>query len=108
MRLNEITPKNVKAFIQGYVRKFMIDFFNRRLKYVFEQVEYRKGQVTEKSPACILDGHCIVCGCKTPELFYADKGCSNLKDPCYPEMVSEKEWIRFKNLNSIKKNGNLG
>ena len=108
MKLKEITLKNVKAFIQGYTRKFMIDFFIDKLKYIFEQVEYRKEQVTEKSPECILNGECKICGCKTPELFYSDKGCSNLSDPCYPEMMSKKEWIRFKNLNSIKKNGNLG
>lgn len=101
MRLEEITVKNVKAFIQGYVRKFMIDFFNRRLRYVFEQVEFRKKAVEEKSPECIQNGQCKVCGCKTPELFYADKGCSNFSNPCYPEMMIESDWIRFKNIKSI-------
>jgi hypothetical protein len=107
IKVKEITPKNVKAFIQGYLRKFLIDYFNRKLKYIFEQVEYRTECVREKSPECLTEGSCKVCGCKIPELFYSDKGCSNINNPCYPEMYSENEWIRFKNLKSIK-NGTLG
>lgn len=90
MEIREITLKNIKAFIQGYFRKFLLD----KLTYIYEQVEYRKEQVAIKSPDC-LNGQCVKCGCKTPELFYADKPCEN---KCYDELKSKEDWIKFKNI----------
>ena len=101
LKLKDITPKNIKAFIQGYIRKWLIGFFDKRLKHINEIVAWRKQQVEEKSPECISSGQCVVCSCKTPELFYSDKPCSS-NSPCYPRMQSKEEWISFKNKNSIK------
>lgn len=80
----------------------MIAFFENRLSHIFEQVEWRMEQVAEKSPECILDGKCKICKCTTPDLFYADKACSNKENPCYPELMDKDSWIYFKNKSSIK------
>ncbi|HMT01795.1 MAG TPA: hypothetical protein PKD00_00555 [Burkholderiales bacterium] len=100
MKLRDITPRNIKAFIEGYVRKWAIDFYNKHLSYVQEIVEWRKEQVRMKSPECLSNGQCKHCGCKTPELFYADKACGA---QCYPEMQTKNQWIRFKNIISFNK-----
>ena len=58
MQLKDITPKNIIAFIQGYTRKWTIDFFEYILRHINEQVEWRINQVAEKSPECLLNGEC--------------------------------------------------
>lgn len=97
MQLKDITPKNIIAFIQGYTRKWAIDFFEYILRHINEQVEWRIGRVAERSPECLLNGECKVCHCKTPELFYASKPCSNKVSPCYPAMMGRKDWTQYKN-----------
>lgn len=99
--LKQLTLKNIKAFIEGYIRKWLIDFFQKRLEHINEQVEWRIFQVAEKSPKCLIDGECVICKCKIPELFYADKPCSNKESPCYPELKSKKDWTTFKNINNV-------
>lgn len=78
----------------------MITFFMNRLQHIFEQVEWRKEQVMEKSPECMFNAECKVCGCKIPDLFYADKACSNVENPCYPTLMSKDKWINYKNKQS--------
>lgn len=101
IKLKEITLKNIKAFIQGYLRKWLIDFFQKKLEHINEQVEWRIDQVAEKSPECLINLECKICHCKIPELFYADKPCSNKENPCYPSMRTKSEWTKFKNKNNI-------
>lgn len=99
--LKELTWKNIKAVLQAYPRKWMIAFFQQRLEYINEQVEWRIDRVAENSPECLLNGECKICHCKIPDLFYADKACSNKEQPCYPAMKDRDEWIKFKNQNNI-------
>lgn len=89
--MSRINLTNIKAFIQGESR-MMLDFFNSLPFHIQEQVDYRIGMVSEKSPEC-LKGKCIQCGCSTPDLFYADKQCDG---KCYPVMMNEEEWETFK------------
>jgi hypothetical protein len=108
MQLKDITFKNVIAFIQGYTRKWAIAFFENMLRHINEQVEWRIDRVAERSPECLLNGECKICHCKTPELFYADKPCSNPEIQCYPALMSKKEWIQYKNkhVSTSKTTGN--
>lgn len=99
--IQRITLKNIKSFIEGYTYSFLLKFYQKYLTHIFEQVDYRKKLVEEKSPECIYNGQCKHCTCKTPELFFATKGCSN-NPPCYPEMASKDEWTQFKNLQSCQ------
>ena len=98
--IKDITPKNIKSFVEGYIRSFMIKFFQNKLEHIHEQVEERKLLVAERSPECLEQGQCKICKCKIPELFYADKPCEN-NPPCYPTLVNKDEWTNQKNLKSI-------
>jgi|688.fasta_scaffold1469651_2 hypothetical protein len=88
MKLNQITLKNIYAFFQGHFRYR----FKGLPGYIREQVVLREILVKEISPEC-LNGHCKICKCKTPELFYSSKACEG---NCYPEMLNESEWKKFK------------
>ncbi len=97
IKLNQITPKNVKAFIEGYFRQAVIKLYYTFFSHVEEQVQWRIDQVAEKSPDCLINGECVICGCKIPELFYADKPCSRKENPCYPPLKGKLEWVQYKN-----------
>lgn len=97
-------PKDAWYYIQGNVRQFLYD--RKWLKWlirrhIVQQYEYRK--IAAK--ACSDNGECICCGCETPSLFFANKGCSIAKiqacsdireSPCYPEMKNEENWKLWK------------
>ena len=42
---------------------------------------------------CYNAGECKICGCQTTHLQMADKACDK---PCYPEMLSRKNWKSLK------------
>jgi len=91
-----LTLKNVKAFIQGNLRylneKYELDIDFIKLKdYQQEQVVFRE-MIADRE--CITNEECK-CACPIPKLFYADKTCD---EECYPEMMDENNWIKFKNI----------
>lgn len=47
---------------------------------------------------CYQSGSCVECGCDTPDLQMADKSC---RGKCYPEMMTKKEWKKYKLKNNI-------
>ncbi len=97
IKLKDITIKNIKSFLQGYIRSIILN----RLTHVYEQVEIRINRVNKISPECIANGKCKHCKCTTPELFYADKGCEL---GCYPKLMNKQEWNTYKNIISIDAN----
>ena len=124
MQLKDITIKNVFSFFQGNIRyglfkmKMKKQLFDEKfgnwensnlnltMSHTQEQFIYRIYLVSKKSPTC-LNGQCY-CGCDTPALFLADKGCEGYKEsngerlgPCYTEMMSKEIWESFKQMNSI-------
>ncbi len=101
--LSKLTWQNIKSFVEGYTRQYAILFFTKNLQHIFEQVEERIEQVTLKSPECIANGQCKICGCATPALFYANKGCAN-NPPCYDPFLNQDDWQTLKNFKSIEPN----
>lgn len=79
-------PKSVYYFVQAYYRIFLerIGYLNYDLK---SEIIDRKLHLAKK---CTKNGACLACGCKTPDLYYANKACSAPKwlgqDACYPEL----------------------
>jgi len=59
--------------------------------YIREQIEYR---ISVMDKQCYDEGQCKICGCTTTALQMANKSCDK---PCYPTMMSKKDWSRFKN-----------
>ena len=105
-------PKLIVDYLQGTFRMILfknLPFLIR--KHIREQYVYRKKNARQ----CSKNGSCLVCGCKTDDLFFANKECSlnkitddftriilvGKKVPCYPRMMNKKEWLNYKQ--TIKK-----
>lgn len=96
-------PKNVWHYAQGTVRMWMFKNANYLLRrHILEQFLWRR----KRALKCSDNGTCFACGCKTPDLFFADKPCGliNITDEysrvilaqrktiCYPEMMTKSKW----------------
>lgn len=100
-------PRNVWYFIQGYIRMFVITNIPGLMRsHIRDQYYYR----ILRADKCYSNGSCIGCGCKTPEVFFANKACSLEKyedrsfrkllagrtSVCYGKMMNRKKWEKFK------------
>lgn len=95
----DITLKNIHAYLQAHYR-IALEELNMLPQHKKEQVLWR----AEKAKACTENKSCLYCGCSTEdlELYYADLGCKKPDNPCYPPMMSEEEWKKYKYDNDIK------
>lgn len=118
LKLKDITLKNIIHFFTGNIRYknfkkqlSTIDFSkyeneynwegvndNMKLSHVQEQFIYRMFLVDLSSPQCITTKACRICGCDTPQLFFAKKACEG---SCYPELLNQKDWENYKKEKSI-------
>lgn len=96
MKLSQITPSNIKGFIQGHTRKILEDFPGVIGDHVYEQVQWRLGIMNED---CIKNKMCP-CTCQVPAKQYENRPCEN---NCYPPMMNKEEWEEFKTLAKITK-----
>lgn len=82
---------DIFAYIQGNIRyKFYYGKLNFLLyKHIKQQISFR---ILVMDKECYNNGSCKICGCKTTALQMADKTCDK---PCYPKMMSKKEWKSF-------------
>jgi hypothetical protein len=90
---SEINLTNIKAYLQGNLRKLAEEYgpdFIKMKQHIREQVMFRKDIA---NPDCISNKECTECGCGIPELFYADKQCGG---KCYPYMMSKEDWEEYK------------
>lgn len=62
MQLKDVTPSNVRNFLEGNA-----NYFLGSPEHIKEQAELRASLC---SP-CLENGKCKKCGCKTPHMFYA-------------------------------------
>jgi hypothetical protein len=95
MKINgyDITGKNVWAWIQGKGRMILNEKYPgiyESPQHILEQVVWREAIVNK---ACVDKGECIACKCEVPDKLYSDKACEG---KCYPEIMSEHDWQRFK------------
>jgi hypothetical protein len=65
-------------------------------QHMWEQIIWRRFQVATKSPECWNKGFCKECGCEILGKTMEDRSCSNLEDPCYPEMMPAEVWTLYK------------
>jgi hypothetical protein len=89
----EATLKNIKAYFQGnfrYSLYYSRYFFWLIRKHIYQQIELR---ISVMDKSCYTSGACKLCGCSTTALQMANKSCDK---PCYPTMMSRKEWRAFK------------
>lgn len=88
---------NIYYFLQGYGRYILVKCFGFSILrcHIVEQIVSR---VMSSRGDCVDSGRCILCGCHTPALFYANKACDG---ECYPKMMGRGEWEEF-----VKMGGN--
>ncbi len=101
----KLSFQNIRAVIQAWIRgkqiEWKIDGFTVP-EHVFEQIQWRRGQVAEKSPQCWNSGVCKVCGCEILGKTMEDRSCE-AETPCYPAMFHvEQDWRNYKSVNKIK------
>lgn len=98
-----ITPEQVADFVEGKTLQKLHDW---KIVTANEVLEYRK----EVAQECYWNGECVHCGCTTPDLFYASRGCSKPENPCYeaiePTLIYKltlkvAKWIGTGNLNIL-------
>lgn len=90
----DITVKNIWSYMQGNWRILLEKYgpaFANLNEHIKEQIAFRE-LVSNKE--CIAKGECK-CACPIPDLYYADKMC---EDECYPEMMNDDDWSKFKLL----------
>lgn len=92
-----LSVKNIFAVLQASYRS--IGGFALK-PHIYEQIIWRRIQVSQKSPECWNQGYCKICGCEIIGKTMEDRKCEN-ENPCYPEMMSEDQWKEFKKLNNI-------
>lgn len=95
-------PRLILDYIVGNYRWYMYKYHIPVLrKHIVEQFESR----IIKAYKCYKNKSCYGCGCATPQLFFANKGCSAEKlssaervfltgedKICYTKMKNKKEW----------------
>lgn len=112
-----ITLRNIWAVIQAFFRKLKRGQIKELVigemplpQYKWEQIVYRRIMVEKKSPQCWFMGSCRVCSCEILGKTMEDRACSvtehpeilEHRDPCYPSMMTEKDWAEYKLKNNIK------
>ena len=95
---HKITIKNVWYYLQGNLRyKLYYSRFKKLIrKHILEQIEFR---INSMDKFCYNNGSCKLCGCKTTALQMANKACDK---PCYPKMLSKKDWNSWKKIKDTK------
>src|ERR1700760_3870761 len=89
-----ITKANVRGFLQGNLRAFGSKIsFLKPPAHIEEQAYWRITLIKERSPICIQQGQCKVCGCSTDEIVFEDRSC---KGDCYPPMMNADTWAQYK------------
>lgn len=94
----KINLKNIYYYIQGNLRYrlFYSNFAFLIRPHIKEQIEYR---INSMDQDCYRSGQCKMCGCATTKLQMSNKSCDK---PCYPKMLSMKEWRTAKILKIYK------
>jgi len=101
MKLSQITPNNIKAFVEGYTKLIYNELVGLPF-HIQEQILYRQS----KCQSCITvghveegPGHCEHCGCSIPGKWYVTKSCNN--GTKFPDLMDKNNWNKFKVENDI-------
>ena len=96
-------PLNAWYYVQGTTRMWAYNNAKWLLRsHISEQFEWRK----KRAKKCYDNKTCLFCGCKTPDLFFANKACglekvsdeytkiiiAQRKTTCFPRMMSKQKW----------------
>ena len=94
----KLTLSNIKGFLQALYRKGREISGFKLPSHVYEQIIWRRTEVARVSPECWESNSCKVCGCDVLGKTMEDRSCEGF---CYPEMMGEGEWDKYKKMNNI-------
>jgi len=87
MKITDITPSNIRNFVEGN-----INFYTKSYpRYQLEQFLYR----AYLCKPCLENGKCTHCGCKTPQMFFAPRK-QDSQDKWPPFYFHEIDWEDYK------------
>lgn len=98
-------PIDVWWMIQGETRMFLYTYARWMVRvHIKEQYIFRSIAASK----CTDNKSCLFCGCKTPDLYFANKPCGLTKvsaanrrkvfkqnNPCYGKMLNKKQWKEY-------------
>jgi hypothetical protein len=90
----KITISKIKQYIEGNTQ-MILDKIGMQPKWYQEQIAYRSLMCGD----CIKAGACKECGCEVPGKLYVAESCNEGKR--FPDLMSEEEWIKYKQENGI-------
>lgn len=95
IKLSQILSKDAWYLIQGETRMFLYTYLPFMVRFKVRRM-FEERKVAAKK--CLENKSCVFCGCKTPSLFFANKGCglskltpenreivAGRKSACYPD-----------------------
>lgn len=91
----KITVKNIKSFLEGNIQ-LGLEQLHLQPEHIQEQISYRMLKCSD----CVKVGKCKVCGCNVPGKLYVKESCN--KGERFPDLMSNLEWIKYKESNDIK------
>lgn len=93
--MRKITIKDIYNYIDGNGRKILSELgFSE--KHIEEQVAYR---LLKCKDTCVPNKKCKHCGCPLPNRAFGSTSCNN--GEIFPDLMSEKDWNKFKKDNNI-------
>tara|TARA_R110002050_G_scaffold267498_1_gene409175 strand:+ start:1558 stop:1866 length:309 start_codon:yes stop_codon:yes gene_type:complete len=95
MRLDQITIKNIKSFLEGSF-KFYLYKLIKSPDYIMEQYLYRLSLCKKD---CIPNKKCVYCGCPPIKKAFVKQSCN--KGKRFPDLLTENQWKVFKKENNI-------
>lgn len=104
----KINLHNIKRFLQGWIRYILYQlsktkYFKKVSETSLALLEPHKKEQFEwrlmtMKKECLKGGHCVICGCQTPQLQMSDEACEGA---CYPDMMDVETWKQYKIDNQI-------
>ena len=91
-----LNPSNVRDFIQGNYMMWKDQLTSTGIaKHYKEQALYR----ALLCRPCLINGKCLICNCKTPNMFFSINKVDS--DNKWGAMVEVEEWEAFKKENGV-------
>lgn len=100
---SKINLENAVSYIQGNLRYKC--YYSNNFKWLIRKhiKEQIKSRIISMNKTCYLQGSCTLCGCLTTALQMCNKPCDK---PCYPKLMSKKEWRKLKGGSLFNDNSN--
>jgi len=92
----QINLHNIKSFLEGNIQ-LGLEQLHLQPTHIQEQIAYRRLLCSND---CMITGKCKYCGCEVLGKTSVKESCN--KNERFPDLMSNLEWIKYKESNDIK------